>query len=197
MSHASKTAHTEVPISDVIANRFSPRVYDPTHTISDKEVLRLAEAARWAPSGNNGQPWRFAFLKREDATFQVIAETGLSGFNKSWAPHASLLVVAFADKFKADGSAIDRHASYFNNALATAQIVLEAEALGLKSHYMGGIDHEEILRIFSIEDAWVTCVISVGALGNPAAASEALQQLEAAPRERKALTEIVVEAPSK
>jgi nitroreductase len=197
MSHVSKTAHTEVPISDVIANRYSPRVYDPTHTISDEEVLRLAEAARWAPSGNNGQPWRFAFLKREDATFQVIAETGLSGFNKSWAPRASLLVVAFADKFKADGSAIDRHASYFNNALATAQIVLEAEALGLKSHYMGGIDHEEILRIFGIEDAWVTCVISVGALGDPAAASEVLQQREAAPRERKALTEIVVEAPSK
>lgn len=194
MSHASKTAHTEVPISDVIANRFSPRVYDPDHTISDEQVLRLAEAARWAPSGNNGQPWRFAFLKRDDATFQLIAETCLSGFNKSWAPNASLLVVAFADKFKADGSAIDRHASYFNNALATAQIVLEAEALGLKSHYMGGIEHEEILRIFGIEDAWVTCVISVGALGDPAAASEALQQREAAPRERKALSEILVSA---
>ena len=194
MSHVSKTAHTEVPISDVIANRFSPRVYDPTHTISDEEVLRLAEAARWAPSGNNGQPWRFAFLKRDDATFQLIAETCLSGFNKSWAPNASLLVVAFADKFKSDGSAIDRHASYFNNALATAQIVLEAEALGLKSHYMGGIEHEEILRIFGIEDAWVTCVISVGALGDPAAASEALQQREAAPRERKALSEILVSA---
>jgi nitroreductase len=104
------------------------------------------------------------------------------------------LVVAFADKLKADGSAIDRHASYFNNALATAQIVLEAEALGLKSHYMGGIDHEEILRIFGIEDAWVTCVISVGALGDPAAASEALQQREAAPRERKALSEILITA---
>lgn len=194
MSHASKTAHTEVPISDVIANRFSPRVYDRAHIISDDEVLRLAEAARWAPSGNNSQPWRFAFLKREDATFKLIAETGLSGFNKSWAPDASLLVVAFADKVKADGSEIERHGAYFNNALATAQIVLEAEAIGLKSHYMGGIDHEEILRIFGIEDAWVTCVISVGALGDPAGASETLQQREAAPRERKPLSEILVSA---
>jgi nitroreductase len=162
--------------------------------MTDQEVLRLAEAARWAPSGNNGQPWRFAFLKRGEPTFQVVAETGLSGFNKSWAPNAALLVVAFADKVKADGSPIDRHASYFNNALATAQIVLEAEAMGLKSHYMGGIDHEEILRIFGIEDAWVTCVISVGALGDPAQASKTLQERETAPRERKPLSEIVISA---
>jgi len=192
MTNTEKTAQTSVPISEGIANRFSPRVYDPSHTISDQEVARLAEAARWAPSGNNGQPWRFAFLKRDEPVFQVIAETGLSGFNKSWAPHASLFVVAFADKLKADGSAIDRHASYFNNALATAQIVLEAEAIGLKSHYMGGIDHEEILKIFGIEDAWVTCVISIGALGDPSEASKALQEREAMPRERKPLSEILV-----
>ena len=194
MTKIQKPAQTSVPISDVIANRFSPRVYDPSHTISDQEVARLAEAARWAPSGNNGQPWRFAFLKRDEPTFQVIAQTGLSGFNKSWAPDASLFVVAFADKKKADGSDIDRHASYFNNALATSQIVLEAEAIGLKSHYMGGIDHEEILRIFSIEDAWVTCVISIGALGDPSEASKALQEREAMPRERKLLSEILVSA---
>ena len=192
MTNTEKTAKTSVPISEGIANLFIPRVYYPSHTISDQEVTRLAEAARWAPSGTNGQPWRFAFLKRDESVFQVIAETGLSGFNKSWAPHASLFVVAFADKLKADGSAIDRHASYFNNALATAQIVLEAEAIGLKSHYMGGIDHEEILKIFGIEDAWVTCVISIGALGDPSEASKALQKREATPRERKALSEIVV-----
>jgi len=194
MTKIQKPAHTSVPISDVIANRYSPRVYDPTHTISEQEVLRLAEAARWAPSGNNSQPWRFAFLKRDEPTFQAVADTGLSGFNKSWAPDASLLVVAFADKVKADGSEIDRHGSYFNNALATAQIVLEAEAIGLKSHYMGGIDHEEILRIFDIDDAWVTCVISIGAQGDPADASQALQEREAMPRERKALSEILVSA---
>ena len=72
--------------------------------------------------------------------------------------------------------------------------MLEAEAIGLKSHYMGGIDHEEILRIFGIEDAWVTCVISVGALGDPAQASKTLQEREAAPRERKPLSEIVISA---
>jgi hypothetical protein len=59
---------------------------------------------------------------------------------------------------------------------------------------MGGIDHEEILRIFGIEDAWVTCVISVGALGDPSEASKALQEREAMPRERKPLSEILVSA---
>lgn len=194
MSNVSKTAHTEVPISAVIANRFSPRVYDPSHTISDQEVLRLAEAARWAPSGNNAQPWRFAFLKRDDELFKQISESALTGFNQSWAPNSSLYVVAFANRFKADGSELDRHASYFNNALATAQIVLEAEALGLKSHYMGGILHDEVLRLFDLDDAWVTCIITVGALGDPAGASEEMQQRESAPRERKSLDEIVISA---
>lgn len=194
MSNVSKTAHTEVPISAVIANRFSPRVYDPSHTISDQEVLRLAEAARWAPSGNNAQPWRFAFLKRDDELFKQISESALTGFNQSWAPNSSLYVVAFANRFKADGSELDRHASYFNNALATAQIVLEAEAMGLKSHYMGGILHDEVLRLFDLDDAWVTCIITVGALGDPAGASEEMQQRESAPRERKSLDEIVISA---
>ena len=192
MTNISRAAHTQVPISEVIANRFSPRVYDPSHTISDQEILRLAEAARWAPSGNNSQPWRFAFLKRDDELFKTISQTALTGFNQSWAPDSSLYVVAFANRFKADGSELDKHAAYFNNALATSQIVLEAEAMGLKSHYMGGIMHDEILRLFGIEDAWVTCVITVGAQGDISSVSEELQKRETAPRERKSLTEILV-----
>jgi hypothetical protein len=81
---------------------------------------------------------------------------------------------------------------YTNKKTYKAEQVLEAEAIGLKSHYMGGIDHEEILKIFGIEDAWVTCVISIGALGDPSEASKALQKREATPRERKALSEIVI-----
>ncbi len=192
MTKIQKPANTSVPISELLANRWSPRVYDPTHVITKEQVLRLAEAARWAASGNNGQPWRFGFALRGDELFEKISAGMLSGFNASWAPNASLYVLAFADKTRADGSEIDRHASYFNNALATSQLVFEAEAMGLKAHFMGGVMHDEILKLVDIENAWLTCVITIGAQGDASAVSDELKQREATPRERKALSEIIV-----
>lgn len=192
MTKIQKPATTSVPISELLANRWSPRVYDPTHEMTKEQVLRLAEAARWAASGNNGQPWRFGFALRGDELFEKISSSMLSGFNAAWAPNASLYVLAFADKVRADGSEIDRHASYFNNALATSQLVFEAEAMGLKAHYMGGVNHDEILKLVGIEDAWLTCVITIGAQGDASAVSDELKQRESAPRERKALSDIVI-----
>ncbi len=192
MTKIQKPATTSVPISELLANRWSPRVYDPTHEMSKEQVLRLAEAARWAASGNNGQPWRFGFALRGDELFEQISSSMLSGFNAAWAPNASLYVLAFADKVRADGSEIDRHASYFNNALATSQLVFEAEAMGLKAHYMGGVNHDEILKLVGIEDAWLTCVITIGAQGDASTVSDELKQRESTPRERKALSDIVI-----
>ncbi|MEY4560471.1 MAG: hypothetical protein RL460_448 [Actinomycetota bacterium] len=192
MTKIPKPANTFVPISELLANRWSPRVYDPTHVMTQEQVTRLAEAARWAASGNNAQPWRFAFTLRGEELFEKISAGMLSGFNASWAPHASLYVLAFADKQRADGTEIDRHASYFNNALATSQLVFEAEAMGLKAHYMGGVLHDEILKLVGVEDAWLTCVITIGAQGDASNVSEELQQREAAPRERKPLDQILI-----
>lgn len=192
MTKIQKPATTSVPISELLANRWSPRVYDPNHIVTQEQVTRLAEAARWAASGNNAQPWRFAFTLRGEELFEKISGGMLSGFNASWAPQASLYVLALANKFKADGSELDRHAAYFNNALATSQLVFEAEAMGLKAHYMGGVLHDEILRSVGVEDAWLTCVITIGAQGDTSNVSAELQQREAAPRERKALAEIVI-----
>jgi nitroreductase len=192
MTKIQKPANTSVRISDLLANRWSPRVYDPTYEMTKEQVLRLAEAARWAPSGNNMQPWRFGFALRGEELFESISTVGLTGFNASWAPHASLYVLAFADKFKADGTELDRNSAYFNNALATSQIVFEAEAMGLKAHYMGGVIHDEILKLVGIEDAWLTCVITIGLQGDTSTVSDDLKQREATPRERKALSEVVI-----
>lgn len=192
MSTISKPAQTQTPIHELLANRFSPRVFDPTHEISDAEVLSLAEAARWAPSGNNAQPWRFGFAKRSDELFAKVSQSGLTGFNQSWAPQSSLYVFALANKSKADGTEIERHGSYFNNALATSQIVLQAESLGLKAHYMGGVLHDVILELLGVDDAWLTCVIAIGKQGDVDLVSEELQLREKAARERKPLSEIVI-----
>ena len=190
MNEIQKPAQTSVEISDLVANRWSPRVYDPSHTITENEILRLAEAARWAPSGNNNQPWRFVFIARENQLFSSISNEALTGFNQSWAPKASLYVVAIANKHKPDGSEYKQHDSYFNNALATTQIVFEAEVMGLKAHYMGGISHDKVAELLGVQDGWISCILTVGKQGDVAKVSEELKEREQAARVRKDFAEI-------
>ena len=70
--------------------------------------------------------------------------------------------------------------------------IFEAEAMGLKAHYMGGVMHDEILKLVGVDDAWLTCVITIGAQGDASNVSDELKQRESTPRERKALSEIII-----
>jgi nitroreductase len=188
----SKPAETIVPISELISNRWSPRVFDVTHQLSHGDVLALAEAGRWAPSSNNAQPWKFSILLRGSAEFEQISTKGLTGFNQTWAPASSAYVVVMADKVRPDGNPWDKAIVYYNAGLASAQIVFEAEAMGLKAHYMGGIVHDEIEQILQLSDVYVVNVIAVGLQADATSASPELQEREAAPRTRKPLEEIIL-----
>ncbi len=188
----SKPAETIVPISPLIANRWSPRVFDATHEISHGDVLALAEAARWAPSSNNSQPWKLSILARGSAEFEAISETGLTGFNQSWAPNASAHVVVMADQVRPDGNPWDKAIAFYNAGLMSAQVVFEAEAMGLKAHYMGGIVHDQIESILGTTNVWIVNVIAVGRQGDVSSAAPELQERELAPRTRKDLSDIVL-----
>ena len=85
------SANTSVPIHPILAERKSPRSLDESVTLSSDEIVALLEAARWAPSANNLQPWRFFVGQRGDATFTSILES-LRSFNQNWSKRASLLV---------------------------------------------------------------------------------------------------------
>ena len=186
----NKPAQTQLPISDLIANRWSPRVFNPSHVITQEQKTRLAEAARWAPSANNSQPWKFAFVDRDSKLHSQLCENGLTGFNQTWAPKASTLVVALANKTRADGSEADKAMAFLNMGLATSQIVFEAEAMGLKTHYMTGIHHDEIAETLGTQDYWVVCVIAIGEQGEVEGISPELLEREQAPRVRKPLEEL-------
>lgn len=188
----SKPAHTVVAISDLVANRWSPRVFDASHSLSHGDVLAIAEAARWSPSSNNSQPWKFSILLRGTAEFESVSTAGLTGFNQTWAPNASAYVVVMADQVRPDGKDWDKAVAFYNAGLASAQIVYEAESMGLKSHYMGGILHEEIETILGVQGVWVVNVLAIGKQGAVTAVSEELQQRESAARERKPLEEIIL-----
>ena len=188
----SKPAETIVPISELVANRWSPRVFDSNHELSHGDVLALCEAARWSPSSNNAQPWKFSILLRGKPEFDQLSAEGLTGFNQSWAPNASGYVVVMADQIRPDGKEWDKAVAYYNAGLASAQIVFEAESMGLKAHYMGGIIHDKIETILGVSGVWIVNVIAIDKQGDVSEVSEELQTRERAARERKPLEDILL-----
>ena len=154
--------------------------------------MALGEAARWSPSSNNSQPWKFSILLRGKPEFDKLSAEGLTGFNQSWAPHASGYVVVMADQIRPDGKEWDKAVAFYNAGLASAQIVFEAESMGLKAHYMGGIIHDKIQAILGVSGVWIVNVISIGKQGDVSAVSEDLQIRVRSVRERKPLEDIIL-----
>lgn len=186
----SRTAVTAAPILPVLANRWSPRSLDENHEISDQDLLSILEAGRWAPSGNNVQPWRFSTAKRGSDLFGKIA-AHLGGFNGAWSPKCSAYVVisAFANgDISQPGST-----SQFDAGLATAQILIQAEGLGLHGHVMGGIDHLALhAELGYPENLAVLVVLAIGK-GAPAELLEGgAYDREVAARTRLPIEEVVL-----
>lgn len=183
-------AQTAVPVNEVIALRRSPRSLNESTTISDTDLLGILEAARWAPSAFNGQPWRFFVGKRGDETFAQILDA-LVEFNQGWAKSASALILVAAQPTRDDGSI---HADYqFDCGLAVAQLVIETHDRGLVAHQMTGFDKDKARNNVKMASELVPVVVI--AIGEQAEADKlpvALAERELAPRGRKPLDEIVV-----
>ncbi len=188
MSHVlDRAAQTDVPILDVLAERWSTRVFDAQAPI-DEEALRAAfEAARWSPSANNTQPWRFVLARRGTDAHARIVES-LVGFNQGWAPAAGALFVVLAETADAEGNA--RPWATYDAGQAAAFFTVEAHARGLATHTMGGFSADQLRAAFDIDPRFTpVTVIAVGAFGDPAAADEAVRAREAAPRTRRPLAD--------
>ncbi|WP_154097128.1 nitroreductase family protein [Microbacterium testaceum] len=182
-----RTAPTDAPILDVLAERWSTRVFD-AETPIDEEALRSAlEAARWTPTGMNHQPWRMILARRGgEAHAKVVS--ALMGFNQAWAPAAGALLVVLAENETAEGDA--RPWALYDAGQAAAHFTVQAHAEGLATHQMGGFVADDLRAAFDIDPRFTpVTVIAVGALGDIDAAEEGLRQRELAPRERRAVAE--------
>lgn len=182
-----RTARTDVPILDVLAERWSTRVFD-TEAPIDEEALRAAlEAARWSPSANNSQPWRFLLARRgSDAHARIV--DALVGFNQGWAPAAGALLVVLAETADVEGHA--RPWAMYDAGQAAAFFTVEAHARGLATHTIGGFSADDLRTGFDIDARFTpVTVLAVGAFGDPDAADEAIRARESAPRERRPLAE--------
>lgn len=183
-------AETSVPVHEIIATRRSPRSLNESVEISNQDLIAMLEAARWAPSAFNGQPWRFFVGKRGDAHFNEILSS-LSEFNQLWAKSASALLLVAAKTTKADGSI---HADYqYDTGLAVAQLAIEAHHRGYVVHQMTGFDKDKARAQVEIDPELVpVVVVAIGKQDAPEKLSGPLLERELAPRQRLSLQEIVV-----
>jgi nitroreductase len=185
---ASRSAQTSVPLHPLLAERWSPRAWSD-EPVSTDQTRALFEAARWAASAMNGQPWRFVAGHRGDSTWTALHDALMPG-NQPWAERAPLLVLAVAQT--ADGEGAPRPTAPYELGLAVSQLTVQAHAEGLHVHQMGGFSHEAVEQAFGLP-ASVTpyVVLAIGRYGDPETLPESYRERELAPRTRLGLDELV------
>lgn len=188
---AQKRAATSQPLHNLIQRRWSPVGFDQERDIDRATLLSMLEAARWAASSSNLQPWRFIVAPREnEREFQKILSVLREG-NQSWARHAAVLMIAVTHKFRAP-DVLNRHASH-DLGLAISQLVLQALNHEVYVHQMGGFFPDKAREVYEIPEEFEP--FTAIALGFQSFdldhLSEGHREREAAPRQRQALSEMV------
>jgi nitroreductase len=186
-----KPAPSDFPVHELIRERWSPRAFADKPVPQD--VLRsIFEAARWAPSSNNEQPWAYAVATKDDKeNFEKMLSV-LVEFNAQWARSAPVLALAVAKLTFGKNNVPNRNAQYDTGA-ASALLSMEATAQGLVVHQMAGFDPEKARQIFGIPAGWeAIAALAIGYPGDPASLSPPLKDREMAPRTRKPIAEFVM-----
>jgi nitroreductase len=184
-----KTAVPDYPILDLIAKRWSPRAFADRPVESEK-LRSLFEAARWAASSFNGQPWRFFVSTRDDAEgFEKLASCLNPG--NAWAKKAPVLALSVASLNFEHNNAPNRSAVH-DVGLAVGNLSLQAISMGIYLHQMAGFSVDAARQLLGIPDGYVpVAMIAIGYLGDPGTLPDDLQAREMAVRQRKPLAEFV------
>lgn len=190
MPALKKPAETQVPIHDLIRNRWSPRAFE-SRPVEPEKLCALFEAARWAASSSNAQPWFFIVATKDDAAnFKKILDCFVE-FNQGWAKTAPVLALSVAAMKFDHNHEPNRHA-FHDVGQAAANLALQATALGLEIHQMAGIFTDKAREIFGIPDGYEAVAgIALGYPGDPASLPEPLRKREEESRTRKALDSFV------
>ena len=185
-----KPAPTSRPIHDLLTRRWSPRAFDPKRQVSREQLLTLLEAGRWAPSCNGDEPWRYLIWDkgRDPEGFQKAFDC-LSENNKKWVKNVPLLMLSCAGSaFGATGK--PNRWTQHDTGAASVSMALQAVALGLIVHQMGGWDVDKARAAFSIPAEYTPmAMIAVGYQAAPDILDEETKKKELTPRARKPLGE--------
>lgn len=186
-----KPAITQQPVHDVIASRWSGRAYDATKSVSKDQVISLLEAARWAPSCFGDEPWRYVVSNKADnlPAWQAAFDCLVQG-NQGWAVNAPVLLLICADTLFRHNDKPNKWAAYDTGA-ATENLCLQATALGLMAHQMGGFDADKARQTFKVPERYqILAMVTVGYQAAVEGLAEDVKERELAARSRKPLGEL-------
>ncbi len=178
-----KPAPTDTDIHALLQNRWSGRAFDPHRPLEEEKIAALAEAARWAPSSMNAQPWRFTPVLREQDSAWSAVKDSLAASNQTWAEQAPMLLVVAAETLFADGKP-NRWATY-DTGSAMMALSIEATFQGLMVHQMGGFHPDRLREALALPTHWD--LIAVAAIGYQLSQENipaSLAERELAPRVR-------------
>lgn len=185
-----KLAPTDPRVHELIRQRWSPRAFSD-RDVPAQDLRVLFEAAEWAASSFNEQPWRFIVATRADQpNWQKLLDC-LVEANRSWAKNAPVLMLTAAKRaFSPTGK--PNYNALHDTGMALANLMLQATFMGLAAHAMAGFDHDKSRAAFSIPDDYdLGAAVAIGYRGDPASLPPRLQAAEIAPRTRNPLTDIV------
>jgi len=185
-----KIAPTQFPIHELLARRWSPRAFSP-HKVEPGVLMQLFEAARWAASSFNEQPWSFIVATSDNAEqFQRMLSVVVP-FNAAWVQHAPVVALSVAKLRFAHNNEVNRHALH-DVGQAAASLAIQATALGLAIHQMAGFDVEKARAEFSIPAGYEPgAVMAIGYPGDADSLPAPLREKELAPRSRQPLDKIL------
>lgn len=185
----NKPAETQYEIHDLLKGRWSPRAF-ASRPVEDDKLLSLFEAARWTSSAANGQPWAFVVTTQAGGFGHQALVSTLTGRNPAWAAAAPILVLVVAKPYPHSGS-ISRF-TYYDVGQAVGHLTIQAEALGLRVHQMGGYDADKARQLMGLpDDCEPMTVIAIGYPGDPDRLPEDLRVRELAGRTRNPLEQFV------
>lgn len=187
---ARSTDHAIDP--DILA-RWSPRSF-ADDVLPQADLLTMLEAARWAPSAFNAQPWHFIYSQRGSASWSDLIDL-INPFNRDWAQHAAALIflASCTTRTTSTGTALPSRSHAFDAGAAWSLLALQATKLGWHAHAMQGLDHERAPAVLALPAHWrVEIAIAIGRRGDGSGLAEALRARET-PSQRRALTEITSE----
>ena len=186
----SMKAVTDYPVNDLIATRWSPYSF-ADKPVSDDDLRSLFEAARWAASSYNEQPWSYLVAKKEDTEEFARLLSCLVEANQSWAKQASALIIGIS-RLNSSRDNEPNRAAIHDLGLANATLVLEATARGLSTHQMIGILPDKVRELYSVPQGYEPMVaVAIGYAGVPENLPEALRSRDLARRPRRPLKEFV------
>ncbi|MCH8553625.1 MAG: nitroreductase family protein [Schleiferiaceae bacterium] len=185
---AIKIPQTENPVLDVLKMRWSPRAFSEK-AIDEKAIATLLEAASWAPSSMNAQPWRYIYAHKGTPAFEKMWDCLLPG-NQPWVKNAAVLMLNIGYTFLDQFLVPNRHFMH-DCGMANANLFTQATALDIYGHLLGGFDEAKTKLAFGLgEKEEPVCFVALGYLGEAESLEEPFRTRELAPRTRKGLSEI-------